>query len=599
MFARRHPLPVALALAVGGIISLWLKPDIEQIRTHIPAAVIVYVCPLVAVLLIVYLLIRSIEDTARLDYETERIERIKLSKDLELTTITLGEVRRAKDGVEARLVEAQQGPEELEESPHRSAPTIPSPDVLNAVWLTKVPVDEVPEYRYDPIYGVISIDGPLLRVFRQPIVQRLSHVRQLSFSYLTFPTATHTRLAHSLGVCKMAELALSGMFNRGTVYSSASSVPLRLTDSRRKELLLKSQLAALLHDLGHGPFGHALDKYVGFFDESNPRLHPDKEISVQYIMSTLSGTLEEVGFAPESIAAILDGSTRRSLTDFEALIADIIDSPLDVDRMDYLFRDGIMTGLTAGYGSLRTLLEMMRPFQSDDGISLAFDEAAVPAIENLLYLRDFLYVNCYELPPKLAAERAFERVAEEAISSGLLTVEQLMLLTDANVLSVVPGAASADTAVGHLAQALLTGQKYEQVYFCKPSESANPEVKNWVTNRLLGNVGGGLRQAYVVIPRLWERRIAELSGVGGDQDWQVLVSVPSYFAYVQKESGARVLVRNGQGWSTVDLFEYSKKLGAILEQMRPASSFIRVFASAATTTTERERIRAAAASVLG
>jgi hypothetical protein len=108
-------------------------------------------------------------------------------------------------------------------------------------------------------------------------------------------------------------------------------------------------------------------------------------------------------------------------------------------------------------------------------------------------------------------------------------------------------------------------------------------------------VGGGLRQAYVVLPRLWERRIADCAVIG---HWQVLVSVPSYFAYVQKESGARILVKDGGGWKTVDLFEYSGKLGAILEQMRPASAYIRVFAPMALSSQERDRVRGSAKALL-
>ncbi len=119
------------------------------------------------------------------------------------------------------------------------------------------------------------------------------------------------------------------------------------------------------------------------------------------------------------------------------------------------------------------------------------------------------------------------------------------------------------------------------------------------TKQLLGDVGAGLRQAYVVLPRLWERRIADDAGIGTERHWQVLVSVPSYFAYVQKESGARILLKDGRGWKTVDLFQYSEKLGPILERMRPASAYIRVFASTAVTAQEKSRVQAAARVLLG
>jgi hypothetical protein len=208
-----------------------------------------------------------------------------------------------------------------------------------------------------------------------------------------------------------------------------------------------------------------------------------------------------------------------------------------------------------------------------------------------------MHVNCYEAPAKLAAERAFQRIAEDVVSMGFLSVDQLMLLNDDDVLTTLASLGRSSPAVEALAKGLLTGQGYKEVYCCMPSKSRSAEVKNWIENKLLGDVAGGLRQAYVVLPRLWERRIADGAGLSAGH-WQVLVSVPSYFAYVQKESGARILVRDRGLWKTVDLFDYSKKLGAILEQMRPASAYIRVFASQGLSRQEMESVRDSAAALL-
>jgi HD superfamily phosphohydrolase len=631
MFAKRHPWALTLALAIGAVFSIWLRSSIENFTPYIPIRIILHFFPLLAALLLFYLLVRSIEQEGKQEYDKIRVERIGVSNQLEISTIELGRVRLENESLQAQVRDTNQRVAELEsqipaasaatppgqaesrsragpamaplvelEGQTRTHPAITLPvDTLNATWGLSVRVGQDPDYRFDPIYGAIMIDGKLLQVFDQPIVQRLSHIRQLSFSYLTFPTATHSRLAHSLGVCKIADLALTGILARNQLYSAESDSPRPINlDQGHDRLLLRCKIAALLHDLGHGPFGHALDKYVGFHDPASVKVHPDKDYSIRYIRECLSKTLVGIDLTPESITELLDITARRSLRGFDALLADLIDSPLDVDRMDYLFRDGIMTGLTAGYGSLHTLLEMMRPFVSGDAVSLAFDERAVPAIENLLYLRDFMYVNCYEVAAKLAAERAFQRIAEEVVSTGLLTVDQLMLLTDDNVLSALASLGRSNQTVDGLAQGLLTGQRYEEVYSCMPSKSQNKEVKNWVENKLLGDVGGGLRQAYVVLPRLWERRIADRAGIGADGHWQVLVSVPSYFAYVQKESGARILIKGDIGWKTVDLFDYSQKLGAILEQMRPASAYVRVFASLALSPQERDRVRGSAKALL-
>jgi HD superfamily phosphohydrolase len=602
MFLRRHGWAVALASTIGAAASYWLAPDISNLPTGRLVKLLIHSGVIIFALSLLYLLVASIEGEARKDFEAEHAAQIAASNRLEISSLELSRCRQECEGAKLELREKLQRVEsQALSSTSGKGAQIKS---LNSAWLKSVEVRPVPEYRFDPIHGAILIDEKLLRIFRQPIVQRLNYVRQLSFSYLTFPTATHCRLAHSLGVCKMAELALTGMFLRNQVFTADSPTPepldAALTPGEQKDLLLKCRISGLLHDLGHGPFGHALDQFVGFHDHASIKLQPDKEYSIRYIKELMSEPLNAIGVDDAAITRLLEKSVRRSLSGYDPLIADLIDSPLDVDRIDYLFRDGVMTGLTSGYGSLRTLLEMMRPFRSGDAVSLAFDESAVPAIENLLYLRDFMYVNCYEVPAKLSAERAFQRIADELVSNHLLTVDELMLLTDDTVLGVALGLAESNPVVNGLTRSLRTGQGYEQVFSCRPSISENAEVANWVQNKLLGNVGGGLTQAYIVLPKLWERRIADEAGIGVQRSWQVLVCVPSYFAYVQKESGARILVKSQSGgWQTVDLFEYSEKLGLILEQMRPASTCIRVFASAALTDDENLRVRSSSQSLLG
>jgi HD superfamily phosphohydrolase len=467
-------------------------------------------------------------------------------------------------------------------------------------WLEPISVPREPKRLPDPIYGLVSLDKDVAYIFGQPIVQRLNRIRQLSFSYLSFPSATHTRLAHSLGMCRNAEVALSGIFSRDTLYSdSGTPKPITPLVPDQKALIRKCKIAALLHDLGHGPFGHALDKYIGFLEPNRPKVSPDKDYSIKYIRKYLVTPLRDIGLDVDTIVKILDKKSRVTLAGWDVLIADLIDSPLDVDRMDYLVRDGAMTGLFTSAGSIATLMEMMRPFESNGAVSLTFDVCALPAIENILYLRDFMYVNCYELPEKLAAERSFERVVEEAVSSGLLGVDQLMLFTDEEVLDSLLSGCRSRPSIEGLIESLLRNISYEEVFACKPSDSANPEIHNWVRYRLMGSVGGGLKQAYVVLPRVWERRIAEEAGIGGDNDWQVLLSVPSYHAYVQKESGARILMEKNGKFGTEDLFNYSQRLGAILEQMRPASAYVRVFASQQLSALDRDRVKAAAQAILG
>ena len=130
----------------------------------------------------------------------------------------------------------------------------------------------------DPIHGCIDLDDELATVLAHPLLQRLNRVRQLSFSYTQFPSSTHSRLSHSLGVARNAELALCGVLDQGLYYVPEESSPRDFPKeilNRRREIVQRGKLTAFVHDIGHGPFGHALDTYVSFRESGAYRAKPD------------------------------------------------------------------------------------------------------------------------------------------------------------------------------------------------------------------------------------------------------------------------------------------------------------------------------------
>src|SRR6185369_15797896 len=117
-------------------------------------------------------------------------------------------------------------------------------------------------YVDDPIYRQVLIEEQISPIFRHPLVQRLGHIKQLSFSQLTFPAATHTRLSHCLGAAKNAEKAASRILDKGILYSENGIKRIELSEEEQRQVILKANVAGLLHDLGHAPYGHGLDQYV-------------------------------------------------------------------------------------------------------------------------------------------------------------------------------------------------------------------------------------------------------------------------------------------------------------------------------------------------
>jgi len=169
----------------------------------------------------------------------------------------------------------------------------------------------------DPIHGSISLSDHELAILDTPEFQRLRRVKQLGFSYLVYPSATHTRFEHCLGALFVA-------------HRLGKSLDLS-TDS-----VNKIRLAALLHDVGHGPFSHVSeDSLQGIVDVKH------EEYSEKIIKnSAISEIIEDAGFSPNEIADISRGKIPP--------LGDMVSSQIDVDRMDYLVRDAYYTG--ASYG---------------------------------------------------------------------------------------------------------------------------------------------------------------------------------------------------------------------------------------------------------
>jgi HD superfamily phosphohydrolase len=427
----------------------------------------------------------------------------------------------------------------------------------------------------DPVYGRIYLDEELATVLSHPILQRLNRVKQLSFSYARFPSATHTRLAHSLGVAKNAELALSGIIDRGVCYRTDSDAPRALEPQifeRRVEHIRKAKLAALLHDIGHGPFGHALDNYTIAKDSQAANSAPDKMYGTDYILEYLSPTLESLGFDPAVISNIL-GLDTSGLTGIDSLISEIIDSPLDADRMDYLIRDADMTGLKMGFTNTMALLDFMRPLEDRGVLFLTFDEAAISYIEHFLYAREAMYTNCYEEPGKMAAERLFSRVVALAIAEKLMKKEDLLLLTDEEIIAVLKQVAGS-TECSNLLGELTSSLRYQVVHEVDPlDKAAPPNVRHFA--QAYGD-GDDLELVYVTLPNHWETRIAERT-IGTARSYQIQVLVPSQKANLQRHSQVRILSSSHEGSFKIEkLFNRSKVMQNVLRDLNPLRVKIRV-----------------------
>ncbi len=216
----------------------------------------------------------------------------------------------------------------------------------------------MPKQIKDPVHGYIEVPTPLVPLLDTEAVQRLRYIKQLGFIYLVYPGANHTRFEHSLGAMHLASLLA------------------RQLDLSRDDTFLVCA-AALLHDIGHGPFSHASERLRA---EYEPFSHD--EIGPYLITPEMSDILEENGTDPKEIAGIVAGNHR---------LAEMIHGDLDVDRMDYLLRDAHYTGVP--YGNLDAGRLIQSLVFTGDG--LAIKESGIAAAESLLIARTLMGPSVY------------------------------------------------------------------------------------------------------------------------------------------------------------------------------------------------------------
>ncbi len=240
----------------------------------------------------------------------------------------------------------------------------------------------------DPVYGFISIPNDLIYdLVGHPWFQRLRNIRQLGLSSLVYPGAVHSRFQHSLGAMYLTGLAVQTLRSKGTEISPAE-----------EEAVLA---AILLHDIGHGPFSHALEHSL---IEDMPH-----EAMSLLIMEELSN---DMGGRLNDAIAIFRGEYPRRF------FHDLVTGQMDMDRMDYLRRDSFFTGVIEGSVGSDRIIRMLNV--SDD--RLVVDEKGIYSVEKFLIARRMMYWQVYNHRTVVSAEKMLTSLlvrAREVTEGGL------------------------------------------------------------------------------------------------------------------------------------------------------------------------------------
>ena len=231
----------------------------------------------------------------------------------------------------------------------------------------------------DPVYGFINIPSEIIfDIIEHPYFQRLRRIKQLGLTYLVYPGAIHSRFQHALGATHLMSTAINVLRSKNKI----------ITDEEAEAVLI----AILLHDIGHGPFSHALEKHIININHERLSL-----LFMEKLNTDFKGKL--------TLAIKIFSNNYH-----KKFLHQLVSSQLDMDRLDYLKRDSFFTGVTEGVISYDRIIKMLDVV--DD--KLVIEEKGIYSIEKFLIARRLMYWQVYMHKTVVSAELLLSKILKKA-----------------------------------------------------------------------------------------------------------------------------------------------------------------------------------------
>jgi HD superfamily phosphohydrolase len=259
----------------------------------------------------------------------------------------------------------------------------------------------------DPVWNNIRVDELTLKLVDTEVFQRLRYVRQLGWTYLVYPGATHSRFEHALGTHHLARRTLA------LLCESDESIAI----SEKEQATVRS--AALLHDVGHYPFSHALEEIGALHHE---------DVARALVTEGNVASLLETHIGSDAPGAVFDLIRGKSASALQGLIS----GSLDLDKIEYLKRDAFMCGVPYGEIDVDRLTNSMVIVDDPETgrPTLGVREKALSALESLLFAKYQMYRNVYWHHAVRSATAMYKRLVEDAVKAGFVDVQSLATYTD-------------------------------------------------------------------------------------------------------------------------------------------------------------------------
>src|SRR3972149_4407819 len=406
----------------------------------------------------------------------------------------------------------------------------------------------------DPVHGYVYITEAEKIVIDSYPMQRLRRLRQVGGSEYVYPGANHTRFEHCVGV----------MYLAGKVVENPNVS--RLVSDEEVDMV---RVAALLHDVGHGPFSHVFEQLL---IRDLDKTHED---ITSWIIEKgeISDKIAKMGYKPEDVGKLAVGKLHKPS---KAFLDQIISSAVDVDKQDFIVRDTYHTGAEYGFIDVFRLIHALDVLGED----LAVELGALSALEAFMIARIESFKSIYFHRVGRAAQimlaYAMEKANEELGLTAFKTPEEYLSMDDYTVWAALKNCEASKGIIGNLERRKLLKCAYERTFYEKDT--------------MVSNIFG--REAY---RRQMQSEIAKEAGVEADAvviDVPTVPSVPYHHAVLMESMGIPVFSRSQAGKKTpYRLSDISK----IIENLKGFINILRVYTDAA----NREKVESATAKILG
>jgi len=281
----------------------------------------------------------------------------------------------------------------------------------------------------DPIYESISLPKEVSAITDTPEFLRLAKIRQLTFVHMVWPGATHTRYGHSLGVYHLTRQALVPLLQHDET---------GVMESMTEQDLNTALAAALLHDIGHYPFSHAIEEL------GDPPIKPHEVVGESVILdSGITPVLRDVwGVDPKRVTDLITGD---HISGIDRLLHRLLSGTLDTDKLDYLVRDSERCNVCYGLVDVARLLDSLTVWNdSPAGPTLAITHKGVGALHSLIHAKRSMFDIVYGHHVNAIASAMLLRCVQDLLDAEMLSPEELTLQEDASLVRLIRERAAQD-----------------------------------------------------------------------------------------------------------------------------------------------------------